>query len=431
MGRPRSLSSNTTAAAYRFSERVSELMAAALRDGRVSESLIARELEMSARTLRRHLAEEGTSYERLLDDLRKELAEHYLREPELGIDDVAVLLGFSEARAFRRAFRRWNGLSPAQFRLRTGARRPAAIERVERSEENAPDGFGKFVAEQKRTDDLSGPYSSTHDPISLINPALSPPRRWEEPMSVIARAASAAEERVPESSEYPPRRTPEASGIAASPVPLTRGLLVKRNGPGTYDRQKSPEERRDDQRRRILMGAARVFGRDGYAAASVATILECSGVSRGTFYRHFNDLADVFLAVKQEAANLLFDFVEERIRDESNPAERLRAGVNAFLSLVAENADLVRVFRRESPANRPSHREIRNQTLNRFVTLIREGAAEAQKQGLIKNMPDDLTIYALVVAFEGVIARYLDSRDEGRVLEAETAMVSLCFRALR
>jgi AraC-like DNA-binding protein len=394
----------------------------------VSESLIARELEMSARTLRRHLAEEGTSYERLLDDLRKELAEHYLREPELGIDDVAVLLGFSEARAFRRAFRRWNGLSPAQFRLRTGARRPAAIERVEPGGES---GLDKFAAEQRRTDDLSGPYSSTHDPISLINPALSPPRRWEEPMSVIARAASAAEERVPESSEYPPRRTPEASGIAASPVPLTRGLLVKRNGPGTYDRQKSPEERRDDQRRRILMGAARVFGRDGYAAASVATILECSGVSRGTFYRHFNDLADVFLAVKQEAANLLFDFVEERIRDESNPAERLRAGVNAFLSLVAENADLVRVFRRESPANRPSHREIRNQTLNRFVTLIREGAAEAQKQGLIKNMPDDLTIYALVVAFEGVIARYLDSRDEGRVLEAETAMVSLCFRALR
>ncbi|HMJ12085.1 MAG TPA: helix-turn-helix domain-containing protein [Polyangiaceae bacterium] len=423
MGRPRSLSANpTAAAAYRFSERVSELMAAALRDGRVSESLIARDLEMSARTLRRHLAEEGTSYERLLDDLRKELAEHYLREPELGIDDVAVLLGFSEARAFRRAFRRWNGLSPAQFRLRTGARRPAAVD----GDTSLVD---KFVAEQTRTDDLSGPYRSTQNSISLTNP-LSPPRRWEDSMNVIARA-SAAEERAPESSEYPPRRTPEASGIAASPVPLTRGLLVKRNGPGTYDRQKSPEERRDDQRRRILMGAARVFGRDGYAAASVATILECSGVSRGTFYRHFNDLADVFLAVKQEAANLLFDFVEERIRDERDPAERLRAGVNAFLSLVAENADLVRVFRRESPANRPSHREIRNQTLNRFVALIREGASEAMKQGLIKNMPDDLTIYALVVAFEGVIARYLDSRDEARVLEAETAMVSLCFRALR
>lgn len=431
MGRPRSSSANpTAAAAYRFSERVSELMAAALRDGRVSESMIARELEMSARTLRRHLAEEGTSYERLLDDLRKELAEHYLREPELGIDDVAVLLGFSEARAFRRAFRRWNGLSPAQFRLRTGARRPAALEGVDGAHTHTGSELDKFAAEQKRPDDLSGPYPSTHTPVSLTNP-LSPPRRWEEPMTVIARASAAEEQRAPESSEYPPRRTPEASGIAASPVPLTRSLLVKRNGPGTYDRQKSPEERRDDQRRRILMGAARVFGRDGYAAASVATILECSGVSRGTFYRHFNDLADVFLAVKQEAANLLFDFVEERIRDENNPAERLRAGVNAFLSLVAENADLVRVFRRESPANRPSHREIRNQTLNRFVTLIREGTAEAMKQGLIKNMPDDLTIYALVVAFEGVIARYLDSRDEGRVLEAETAMVSLCFRALR
>ena len=244
-------------------------------------------------------------------------------------------------------------------------------------------------------------------------------------------AISSAAERAPQSREYSSPPTPEVSGVTASPAPLTRGLLVKRSGPGTYDRQKSPEERRDDQRRRILLGAARVFGRDGYAAASVATILECSGVSRGTFYRHFNDLADVFLAVKQEAANLLFDFVEERIRDERDPGERLRAGVHAFLSLVAENADLVRVFRRESPANRPSHREIRNQTLNRFVTLIREGAAEAHRQNMIKQEPDELTIYALVVAFEGVIARYLDSRDEGRVLEAEPAMIKLCARALR
>lgn len=248
-------------------------------------------------------------------------------------------------------------------------------------------------------------------------------------MSAISQAA--LKEQAAESSEYVSRPAPEVSGVAASPAPLTRGLVVKRNGPGTYDRQKSPEERRDDQRRRILLGAARVFGRDGYAAASVATILECSGVSRGTFYRHFNDLADVFLAVKQEAANLLFDFVEERIRDEHDPAQRLRTGVHAFLQLVAQNADLVRVFRRESPANRPSHREIRNQTLNRFVTLIRDGSTEAVQQGLIKHMPDDLTIYAIVVAFEGVIARYLESRDDSRVLEAEQAMVKLCLRALR
>jgi len=392
-------------------------MATALRDGRISENVIARDLDMSARTLRRHLAEEGTSYEKLLDGLRKDLAEHYLHELELGIDDVAVLLGFSEARAFRRAFRRWNGLSPAQFRAKINGRS---------GKSTLGAGDETDGTEHERADVPSSPYPPAEAPIDSSNVVFRLSGRSEDQMSAIRAAESA-----PQSHDYSRPATPEVSGIAASPAPLTRGLLVKRNGPGTYDRQKSPEERRDDQRRRILLGAARVFGRDGYAAASVATILECSGVSRGTFYRHFNDLADVFLAVKQEAASLLFDFVEERIRDESNPAERLKVGVHAFLSLVAENADLVRVFRRESPANRPSHREIRNHTLNRFVSLIREGAADAHKHGLIKQTPDELTIYALVVAFEGMVARYLDSRDEARVLEAEPAMIRLCARALR
>jgi len=240
----------------------------------------------------------------------------------------------------------------------------------------------------------------------------------------------------------------DASGVSSSPAPISSSpissrpppsssspvsasLIVKPKGPGTYDRTKTRKERRDDQRRRILLGSARVFARDGYASASVATILECSGVSRGTFYRHFSDLSDVFLAVRQEAANLLFEEVAQHVRAEPHPVKRLRVGVRAFLSLVAEHADLARVFLRESPSDRPTHREVRRHALELFVELMRAGLRDAVDQGLVPRMPEELTVYALVVAFEGIVQRYLESREEGRVLEAEPVMFDLCVRAFR
>jgi AraC-like DNA-binding protein len=67
---------------------------------------------MSARTLRRRLEEEGTTMQALLDDLRQELASRYLGERKLTQTEVALELGFADARAFRRAFKRWTGKTP-------------------------------------------------------------------------------------------------------------------------------------------------------------------------------------------------------------------------------------------------------------------------------------------------------------------------------
>ena len=73
-------------------------------------------LGMSVSTLHRRLKEEGTSHRQLLDTLRAELAERYLGEKGVSVTEVAFLLGFSEASAFHRAFKRWKGLTPAAFR---------------------------------------------------------------------------------------------------------------------------------------------------------------------------------------------------------------------------------------------------------------------------------------------------------------------------
>jgi len=88
---------------------------------RPSAQLIARELGMSQRSLQRRLNEAGSGYEALLAALRKEQACALLRENRLNVAELAFALGFEDASAFARAFRRWTGVSPSAYRAEPGA----------------------------------------------------------------------------------------------------------------------------------------------------------------------------------------------------------------------------------------------------------------------------------------------------------------------
>jgi AraC-like DNA-binding protein len=101
--------------AHSLTERVRELLAAQLPHG-PSLGQIARQVSMSERTLARHLEDEGTTYKALLEDLRRRLALRYVRRSELPFAEIAGLLGFSQAAAFHRAFRRWTGKTPLEYR---------------------------------------------------------------------------------------------------------------------------------------------------------------------------------------------------------------------------------------------------------------------------------------------------------------------------
>jgi len=87
-----------------------------LASGEVSEDHMARQLHMSRRTLQRRLAESNITYEKLVDDTRRDLALRYMEDPGKSITDVTFLLGFSGQSAFSRAFKRWTGMSPTLFR---------------------------------------------------------------------------------------------------------------------------------------------------------------------------------------------------------------------------------------------------------------------------------------------------------------------------
>jgi AraC-like DNA-binding protein len=92
---------------------------AGLRAGRTDLGWIAGRLGTSVRTLQRTLSSRGVHWRALLEELRREAAAEYLRDPALSVDDVAVMLGYAEASTFHRAFRRWTGQSPGAWRRAT------------------------------------------------------------------------------------------------------------------------------------------------------------------------------------------------------------------------------------------------------------------------------------------------------------------------
>ena len=97
-------------------DRVRRVLGGTLGEGDASLTAVATKLKMGERTLQRKLADEGLSFDALLDDMRKDLALRYLADPKLAIAEVAYLLGYSEPSPFHRAFRRWTGKTPSEAR---------------------------------------------------------------------------------------------------------------------------------------------------------------------------------------------------------------------------------------------------------------------------------------------------------------------------
>ncbi len=81
-----------------------------------SAEKVARTLNMSLSTLRRRLLEEGTTFQKIKDECRKNSAIKYMGSPQLSILDVAELMGFDEPSAFFRSFKRWTGMTPGEYR---------------------------------------------------------------------------------------------------------------------------------------------------------------------------------------------------------------------------------------------------------------------------------------------------------------------------
>lgn len=102
-------------------QAVTKIILSRLDDENLSINKVARELSVSVRTLQKRLEDEGVVFSDLLKDIRQRLAQNYLKENH-SVEEITYLLGFSEPSVFRKAFKKWSGVTPREYRERLMAR---------------------------------------------------------------------------------------------------------------------------------------------------------------------------------------------------------------------------------------------------------------------------------------------------------------------
>jgi AcrR family transcriptional regulator len=221
-----------------------------------------------------------------------------------------------------------------------------------------------------------------------------------------------------------------ASGAEVTAIRASGFVPRPRRGPGSYDRSLSAAARHEEQRLTLIDAAAHIFARYGYANAAVASILDASGLSRGTFYRHFGDIEAALSAVQENAGDVLLARLSTAVRRHAEPEVQLRAGIRAYLEHCAERGDLARVFHREAIAASEPHSAYRRQCVAVVQRALRAALASAVSGGLILSMPDDATIIGVMTAIEGVALRYLSDHRESELIDALDSLHRLAVRAL-
>lgn len=209
-----------------------------------------------------------------------------------------------------------------------------------------------------------------------------------------------------------------ATGIGSADVDRAPGR-------GKYDRSRSADERQKDQLRRLLDAAAHVFAENGWAEATVETIVTRAGMSRRTFYEHFDDLKDCLLQLHDRVAKGAVRAVEMQVQGVEDPRELLRLGVTGFLGGIAAFPHIARVVfrvvREAGPEFEPMHEEM----MGRFARLMHEGVQLAYEQGRVKDPPDELRIFALCSAMEAVAMRCVMRGEEAKALEAAPILIDM------
>lgn len=99
-----------------FGKKIRRLISRQMATDKIDADTLAKQCHMSRQTLYRKLKKEGLTFQELVEQVRRDKAMRYVADDHYALGEIAFLLGFSELSAFSRAFKRWTGVAPAQFR---------------------------------------------------------------------------------------------------------------------------------------------------------------------------------------------------------------------------------------------------------------------------------------------------------------------------
>ena len=173
------------------------------------------------------------------------------------------------------------------------------------------------------------------------------------------------------------------------------------------------------QRTRLLEAAGRAVAEKGYAATTIDDIVRGAGVSKKTFYEHFQDKLGCFLAAYEAASDELYEHV--RAAQDSDAASsdwhaRTHAGIRAYLRWLAAEPALARVFLVEVAAAGPEALARRERLRDRYAARMRE------LQDSDTDVPDEI-FHAVVAAADDLVVRRL--REGGDLLQLEPVLLSM------
>jgi AcrR family transcriptional regulator len=154
-----------------------------------------------------------------------------------------------------------------------------------------------------------------------------------------------------------------------------------------------------NQRERMLAAVADVSSAASYAEMSVEDIIVTAGVSRRTFYEHFKNKEDAFLAAYEEASGRLLAAVRAGYESRETFADRVLAGIEMFLMLLAADPAFARMCIVEVMAAGPEAVQRRNDAMQAFAMMIEENAREL----LHEPPPSELTAETVVGGIYDVI----------------------------
>jgi AcrR family transcriptional regulator len=170
------------------------------------------------------------------------------------------------------------------------------------------------------------------------------------------------------------------------------------------------------QRTRLLEAAGRAVAEKGYAAATIEDIVRGAGVSKKTFYEHFGDKLDCFLAAYEAASDELLEHVRTAQDGAGDWVEGTRAGIHAYLRWLAAEPALARVFLIEIAAAGPEALARRERLRDRYAERMRE------LQDPRIGVPDEI-FHAVVAAADDLVVRRL--REGSDLLELEPILLRL------
>jgi AcrR family transcriptional regulator len=179
------------------------------------------------------------------------------------------------------------------------------------------------------------------------------------------------------------------------------------------------------QRTRLLEAVGRAVAEKGYAGATIDHIVRGAGVSKKTFYEHFQDKEECFLAAYEVASDQLLERVREAHTTREGWLERTRAGIGAYLRWIAAEPALARVFLIEVAAAGPRAAERRVALRDRYAELMSDLQEDARAENpALPRLPTEV-FHALVAAVDELVVRRIRESGARGLPELEPMLLYL------